>query len=187
MIIFINRFVNYYYVLSEYSLQHALKQINSRDFALIFLLFETGCTLKDVLSLRIKDCSPLFVAGRSQTISKELHQALLRIISNHPYRSRKDAPIFYTRESLTMTTRRAEQLIANIGKKHNLSLSARNLRHASIIHAYVSGESPDSIEKRVGLKSIQRHIYHYVLEQQKIYAKNTLQKFTQRANQGGNI
>jgi len=114
------------------------------------------------VNLRIRDFNEgLHFDSQKISISEELQHAINSLLSDHPFANRNDAYLFYSRESLSISPRRVEQIIAKLGTQLQLQLTPRKIKHYSIINRFQAGEEIHEIEKITGLKSIQRHIYLY--------------------------
>ena len=132
------------------------------ELALLLTLFETGRSLKDTLNLRIQDLGEqLQFTEYAVSISPQLHELLLKHLKTHPFAKRKDAFVFYSRESLQLSPRRVEQIMQAIGKKMGRKLNPRMIRHEGIVRQFLNGVPVEEIERRSGLASIERHLYKY--------------------------
>lgn len=151
-----------------------LSKSSPRDHCLILFLYETGCALQELVNLRNRDLTLLEQTAklgngrkrRTIMLSKELTTLLHQHLKKHPFRKRRDAYTFYTRESIGMSTRRVEQILKQHSTLIGRKVNPRILRHTSIIHAFKRGKSIQEIEQKTGLGSIQRHLYKYYAEEE---------------------
>ncbi|MBU0666340.1 MAG: site-specific integrase [Nanoarchaeota archaeon] len=145
-------------------------KINVRDKIIIRLFYETGCTLKELVLIKIKDLD--FKENKITIQAKNIKNNLVRkiIISKtltkklflHTQNNSSEKRIFESRQEEQLTERRVQQIIAShskqiIGKK----ISPRDLRVTHIIHAFLDQKPIEKIEKTVGIRNIQPYIYSY--------------------------
>jgi integrase/recombinase XerD len=140
---------------------------NDRDLMIISLLYETGCTVNELINIKIKNI--LFEKNelifpkedtktkkeRKSYISKKLIKELRKFVVG------KNDFLFASRESHKITTKRIRQIIQAISKKANLSLiNPQVLRYTHVAHA---------LEKDIPLKAIQSQIGIEELRMVQIY------------------
>jgi integrase len=143
-----------------------LLDTDDRSRLLFLLLLETGCGLQEAVSIRIGDARRAGLAigvGKKQRligISPRLSSEIRRAIGRHPASGVKQAYLLATGKSQAISTRRVEQLLADLGRRTiGRPITPRMLRTTSIILAFCGQEPLESIERRTGLASVQRHVY----------------------------
>ncbi|MBN2457625.1 site-specific integrase [Candidatus Woesearchaeota archaeon] len=139
---------------------------DKRDHLILRILFETGCTLKELLAIRRKDARPdmysLVIKGvkkRSVHISK----GLCREIKSYVLRtglSQKDF-LLSSRQSMSISDRRVFQIIKHYSKKAGVKTAGpRILRHSCIASSIANGRSVDEISMQTGIAHLGRfHLY----------------------------
>jgi len=145
------------------------KRLKSRDLLILKLLYETGCTVTELVNLKVLYIkkTTITVDGRQTTSSPGL-QALLRswIEDNN---LKQSSFVLCSRQSDRMTQRRVEQIVTSIASiylKH--VLSPQGIRYSHIIHRFLKGESPASIEARLGIQSIDNHLAEFMKYRQRL-------------------
>ncbi|MBR9693101.1 tyrosine-type recombinase/integrase [Candidatus Woesearchaeota archaeon] len=136
---------------------------NSRERLILRLLYETGCTISELVSLKKGHITKNTLRIKNRSIRLSLH--LLLLLRNSLSSS---SFLISTRESVSISPRRAEQLLAGLGKRAlGTSVTPSQLRTTRIIHDFLNHVSLDEIERKVGLQSVQPHLYMYFKQQQK--------------------
>lgn len=146
------------------SIKEIHKLLNSvsskRDRLLIKILFETGCTVNELIQIKVKD-----VDSKKRTISfpasstKSKRPKLSKISKSLLSEINKFADgvyLFSTRQSAMMTTKRVRQLIQFYGKKAGFptKLNPQILRYSHIAHAVENSISLKAIQKQTGLEKL---------------------------------
>jgi len=132
-----------------------------RDDLIISILYETGCTVSELVNIRIVDFdfekNRLTIewenARNNQTrqvyISNNLIMKIKEYIKENPHREY----LFYTRQSPQMTTKRICQLVKKYCILSGLKeFTPQILRYTHIVHAYQKKIPLDAIQRQVGLK-----------------------------------
>lgn len=147
---------------SYLSLQEIRKLISSisdmRDKLMIRLLYETGCTLielvnikvSDILGNKIKILEPETKEIRFSRISGKLAKDLSFYIKGNNLS--KDAHILSTRQSQKISEKRVRQLIQDYTKKiSSRKINPQMFRYYHISHAYHNGILLENIAKQTGI------------------------------------
>jgi integrase len=134
-----------------------------RDLLLIRVLYETGCTVKELVNLKVHDfhtsnCSIHISAettrtktSRTSSISPTLcHELLPLTLHKQPTSS-----LFSSRQSDALTTKRVRQIIQSLSKKSiGREISPQTLRYTHIAHAIQKNIPIKSIQAQVGLDTL---------------------------------
>ena len=147
---------------SYLSLQEIRKLISSisdmRDKLMIRILYETGCTLvelvnikvSDILGNKIKILEPETKEIRFSRISGKLAKDLSFYIKGNNLS--KDAYILSTRQSEKISEKRVRQLIQEYTKKiSSRKINPQMFRYYHINHAYQNGVLLENIAKQTGI------------------------------------
>ncbi len=139
------------------------RSATARERLILRMLYETGCTVGELVALRVGDVKLsrgiLHVARRRLPLSAHL-SALIR--QGTPRGRRSSAPLFSSRESATITPRRVEQILASLGRRAlGSQITPHQLRSSRIIHDFLQRVPIVEIERKVGLQSIRQHLYAY--------------------------
>jgi len=132
-----------------------------RDKLILRLLYETGCTVGELVDikfshfnaeknqLRILSESARNGESRKVFVSKSLLDIITLFRKKNP-----DSPyLFYTRQSPKLTTKRVRQLVQKYSKVIGIKKTGPQiLRYTHIVHAYQKNIPLDAIQKQVGLK-----------------------------------
>ncbi|MEM4267558.1 MAG: site-specific integrase [Candidatus Woesearchaeota archaeon] len=132
-----------------------------RDILILRLLYETGCTVNELVHIKIKD-----IDFHRHTV--KIHAENSR---NHEFRETVISPklaalirefasknihsefLLYTRQSKSMTTKRIRQIVqqrcVNVGIEN---ANPQTIRYTHIAHAYQKSVPVDAIIRQVGLK-----------------------------------
>ena len=127
-----------------------------RDALLLRILFETGCSVAELASIKVGDFSPADDASsnptisfsnpdRSSVISPSLASSLGSFISK---RGRKPSEFAFSQQpQKPFSVKRIEQIISAIDK----TLTPQDIRYLHIAHAASRGLTPDAIAAQTGL------------------------------------
>lgn len=138
-------------------------QKNNRDQLIIDLLYTTGCTVNELINIKIKDISfkeqTLAIHSEnsrnheprivflSERVSKQIK---LFLSQDHPNNTEF---LIATRQSPQMTTKRVRQIVQGLTKKSKLEKhNPQILRYTHIVHAFQKGVPIPAIQKQVGIK-----------------------------------
>jgi len=141
-----------------------------RERLLLLTLYETGCTVSELVALTPQDISfpkrAVRAGGRVVPVSVHLLGLLRQAASpaqSAAAPSRSAPPfLFSSRESGAMTPRRVEQLLAGLGRRAlTRPVTPHQLRLTRIVHDFLNRVPLGEIERKLGLKSIQPHLYAY--------------------------
>lgn len=153
------RVLNY---LSNEEIHKLLNFISSqRDRLLVRILFETGCTVNELIQIKNKDIDSKqnvirFPASSTKSshakvscISKSLSSDITEFNAQGEY-------LFSTRQSALMTTKRVRQLIQFYGKNAGFptKLNPQVLRYSHIAHALETGIPLNAIQEQTGLEKL---------------------------------
>ncbi len=158
-----------------------------RERLILRTLYETGCTVSELVALRgsdIADREDIVVlggagggGGRKVAIQHRLVLELRALRSSSAKATTKTAAaktagkkgcLFPSREQGRMTVRRVEQILAAAGRKGlGRNVTPHQLRASRIIHDFLNRVPLAEIERKVGLKSVQPHLYaHFRREEE---------------------
>ena len=145
---------------------------NSQHLIIFDLLYETGCILKEITSLKIHDfeftTNSLVIEARNtknnrKRISRISPELSLRIkeFVNESKLSGEDF-LFSTRQSSQVSDKRIFQLIKDYAKKAGISgVSPQIVRNSSIINSMQSGKALSEIQEQTGVMHL--NAYHFGL------------------------
>jgi len=149
-----------YLEFNEYS---KLCSINKalRDDLICNILYETGCTVNELVNIRKKDLD--LKAGQISIRSKNarnkesrtvfISKELARKIKPYLEENRESPYLFCTRQSDSITTKRVRQIVVALFNKIGITDgSPQVLRYTHIVHAYKRNIPLAAIQKQVGLK-----------------------------------
>lgn len=128
--------------------------LDLRDRLLFLVLYATGCSESELVSLRFSDIDKkhktLLFGKRHSAISVKLvHELLTLQKESH---SSLDAYIFFSRQSKQLTTKRVQQIVISASKKVlKTSITPQDIRYTHIYHALLKQTSLISISKQTGL------------------------------------
>ena len=139
------------------------RTLREKGFAL--LLYELGCTLKELVSIRVRDldCENRCVriprprkSGRCERISHfsdEGRAIVLRMLDEQKIGDKKLAYLFSSSHGGHITVRRATQVLANLIRRAGFEERAHPqvLKYSHIINAYRKGVSVAAIRNQTGL------------------------------------
>jgi len=165
--------VNYYLTKKEF-LEIKKPILNKRDFIILNILFESGCTLKELINLKVKNFdfennSFLIEAettknkeARLPTISKKLSLEIKSFIQKNKLYLANN--LFYTRQSKRITEERVFQIIKYYSSKVGFKkINPQILRYSHIAHSRIMGKSIQEISNQTGIKNLDKfHLYGFL-------------------------
>lgn len=148
---------------------------SNRDKLIIKILFETGCTVNELVKIKILDIdfiNNLINFSKTSTKSHKnktssISHSLVSELKKYVDDSRQEY-LFSTRQSSLMTTKRVRQIIQFYGSKAGFptKLNPQILRYSHIAHALESGISLKAIQKQTGLEQLRlRQISEEILSE----------------------
>ncbi|HII71956.1 TPA: site-specific integrase [Candidatus Woesearchaeota archaeon] len=155
------------YISSEeiVKLESSIKQ--KRDRLLLKILYETGCTVNEAVNIAKDDIDgahnrisfPGSITKSKQAKTSIISQELAAKITSYTDELEKEGIksryLFASRQSESMTTKRARQLILLYGKKAGLGkVLPQMLRYAHVLHAAEKGVPLEAIERQTGINKI---------------------------------
>ncbi len=156
-----------YLSLDEWDKLNSLKK-SIRDEVIIRLLYETGCTVNELVSVKKSDFDfkrrALHIyaensrnhSPRVAFISKGLMRLVRKFINETEKNSGKEAEseyLFSTRQSQAMTTKRVRQIVHKYCSLAGIKTkNPQVIRYTHIVHAYMKGIPFNAIITQVGLK-----------------------------------
>lgn len=149
-----------YLSFSEWSRLDSLKK-NSRDDLILCILYNSGCTVNELVNIKIKDID--FKKGMlsiSKDSSRNKHSRRVFIspkvidkIKKYIDESTSSAYLFSTRQSPQITTKRVRQIVQNLCKKIKVTdVTPQIMRYTHIAHAFMKNIPVDAIQAQVGLR-----------------------------------
>jgi integrase len=139
--------------LSLEEVRRLITSVEERRDRLIFLiLYETGCSLSDVVRIKAED-----VAGNTIRIKKpvlrfaRISGRLAKELSEYIKGNKIHTYLFATRQSKSISVKRVRQLFNRHSLKWGLKLNPLMLRYYHIAHAYINGVFIDDISKQLGI------------------------------------
>ena len=135
---------------------------DERGKLLLLVLYETGCTVKELVSIRKQDLGDSTIAI-SEECARNHEQRTVHVSQGLLARLRSYAAdlaaeheteyVFSTRQSPVMTTKRVRQLVQSYCRKAGLGKeNPQVLRYTHIVHAYQKNIPFELIQRQVGLK-----------------------------------
>lgn len=151
-----------------------------RDKILISFLFETGCTVSELVDIQVKHLNPeenLITFPKEITknktervvfISEELKNDILKFVSRR--KKVGDSFLFSSRESTKMSTKRVRQIVQAYSKEAlDEILTPQVLRYTHIVRAIEKNIPLPAIQKQVGLDTLRMsQIYDEVMSKKSI-------------------
>lgn len=137
---------------------------NKRDELILDIIFETGCTLKESVNIKINDIEftkNLLTIKANRTkricnISKKLSLQIKKFILEN----KSSNFLFSTRQSKTISDKRIFQIIKEYSKKANLIVNPKILRYTHIAYLLSIGKNLEEISRQTGIKNLQKfHLY----------------------------
>jgi len=165
----------------QYLKRSELSRLNShikepRDKLILDILYETGCTVNELINIRVKDIdfykfkikfsssSTKSNKSRNGYISKNLIHKIKSYTQNSALNY-----LFSTRQSSQITTKRVRQLIQSYSIKTGLGkINPQVIRYTHIAHALERGISLTAIQKQVGMERLRIvQIYEALVPEEK--------------------
>jgi site-specific recombinase XerD len=131
---------------------------SSRDRLIVLLLYETGCTITELVGIKKRDVKDQTIIiedsvrtneKRTVRISKELLRTIKKFLKEN---NTKSDFLLSTRQSDFMTQKRIQQIISQYETKEGEKITPQVLRYTHIAHAYAKGVGISEIVKQVGLR-----------------------------------
>ncbi len=136
-----------------------------RDLIAVRLLYELGCTIKELVGIRVRDID---VSARTVTIKRQnsrneedrivrvsgdLSGMLNEYLASMGLQDRKLSYLFETARKTPLTTRRIFQIVAKACKESGISRmpSPQLIKYTHIVHAYKKGVPIVQIQHHVGI------------------------------------
>lgn len=135
-----------------------------RDKLIILLLYETGCSVTELINIKLKDirnrsCEIVIESSvrsnepRIAQVSKELLDTVKEyLLEKKKERSVASNYLLSTRQSRSMTQKRIQQILSEYKSKSGEKITPQILRYTHIAHAYSEGVGVGEITRQVGLK-----------------------------------
>lgn len=130
----------------------------ARDRLMLRLLYETGCSLVELVEIKIKDIlgQKIIIKNleksnyRYSKISSKLAKDLMLYIKGNNLD--KKSYLFSTRQGQSISKKRIRQLIHYYSQKYlNTKINPQSFRYMHIAHAYSNGVLLDTIAKQIGI------------------------------------
>ncbi len=132
--------------------------MEERDRLILRILYETGCTVKELVGLRYSDVD---FAGRAIHISRKSARSGPRNVyvsaqlldAIREYKHKNPSPyLLSTRQSNRMTRKRVRQIVQGLlGSAGFAGHGPQTIRYTHIVHAYSKGIPLPAIQRQVGL------------------------------------
>lgn len=140
------------------SFQNRFKK--ERDFLMLRVLYETGCTANELVHIQVKDLDlkrrkihfpeSNFNSTKKSKISLKLSVRLEAFIAERG----ADEYVFSSQQSKSITNKRVRQIFKSYSAKTKFGLILpQNVRYTHITHALAKGKDRKIIEKQLGIKS----------------------------------
>jgi site-specific recombinase XerD len=148
--------------LSLNQVQNLINHIKDmRDKLLVKILYETGCSLGELVNIKVSDIEgnhinildPNTKKSRSSRISQKLGKELALFIkgNNLP----KDSSLIFTKNSANISEKRVRQLLQNYAQELGYGkINPQMLRYYHIAHAYSEGVLIENISSQLGIKKL---------------------------------
>jgi site-specific recombinase XerD len=168
------------------TIEDVKKLINSikdmRDNLMLRLLYETGCTLAELVRIKSSDISGNNIKLkdsvtnelRYSTISRKLESDLFLFIKGNAISN--DHCILSTKNKEQISEKRVRQLIQFYSAKVGLGkVNPKMLRYFHIAHAYENGVFIDNISSQLGMTNLR--IFQIITDMNVRISKNNYNKF----------
>ena len=149
-----------YLSFNEWDRLKSLKKL-SRDDLIVCLLYNTGCTVNELVNIKVKDIDfknqVLHIRKNSSRnnyyrkvfLSKKAIDKIKSFLKENP----STEYLFSTRQSRKMTTKRVRQIVQSLCSQINIKdATPQILRYTHIAHAYQKNIPVDAIQRQVGIK-----------------------------------
>lgn len=133
----------------------------SRDDLIVHILYSTGCTVNELVNIRVKDIDfknqVLHIRKSSSRnnyhrcvfLSKKVLDKIKAYLRENPSYDY----LFSTRQSKKMTTKRVRQIVQDLCSQIDIKdATPQILRYTHIAHAYQKNIPVDAIQKQVGIR-----------------------------------
>lgn len=132
---------------------------NPRDRLILLLLYETGCSITELINIKIQDIKPrkkeLIIKKSIRTNEKRetfISKNLLSLIKKYLKENKNQSKyLFSTRQSSNITQKRVQQILGQYQIK-GIKITPQIIRYTHIAHAYQKGIAIQEITKQVGLR-----------------------------------
>ena len=152
---------------------------NMRDKLMIRILYETGCDLNELVSIKVEDILGNKIKIRNiryVKISGKLAKDLKFYIKGNSLS--KDSNIISTRQSKKISQRRVRQLIQGYTEKKGYGkINPQMFRYYHVAHAYLNGVYQENMAKQLGIKTYR---IFQIINQMNIQPDNMYNKFLTR-------
>ncbi len=134
---------------------------NTRDDLIINLLYFTGCTVNELVNIKIKDIDfkEKILKIRKNTSRNNyfrqvyLSEKVIKKIRNYIITARPENYLLSTRQSKKMSTKRVRQIIQELCSMIKIKeTTPQIIRYTHIAHAYKKNIPIDAIQKQVGIR-----------------------------------
>jgi integrase/recombinase XerD len=124
---------------------------NLRDSIILGILYETGCTISELVLIKVKDITPtnIQIKERHSVISLQLYT---RIQMYFELEGKDKEFLLSSRQSENMTQKRIIQIVRFYSKRMGFEITPQILRYTHIAHAYECNVPVSTIINQVGLK-----------------------------------
>lgn len=154
---------------------------NIRDKLLLNIAFDTGCTLKELVAIKVEDIeftnnSLAFNTQKKQRTSN-ISKKLSLDIKQYVLKNKLDKKnfLFSTRQSESISDKRVFQIIKKYALESDINeVSPKILRYSHIAHSISTGISVDDLSNQIGIKNLHKiYLYGYLGVSKKFtYKKN---------------
>lgn len=156
---------------------------NIRDKLFLHVIYETGCTVNELVQIKIKDIDfknkyikfPAENTKTNKARSSYVSLGLLNKIKLFSKGKKSDDFLFSTRQGDGITTKRVRQIMQSYSRKAGLSkINPQIVRYTHIVHALKKGIPARAVQEHVGIDSLRMsQIYDAVMpkEKEEVYAK----------------
>lgn len=136
---------------------------NSRDLLMLDLLYFSGCTVNELINIKIKDIDfsknlikfPAESTKGNKSRDSQVPKKLIKQIKEYVASEKPAMYLFSSRQSSQITTKRARQLIQGYSQKADLGkINPQIIRYTHIAHALQKGLSLTAIQKQVGMERL---------------------------------
>ena len=176
---------------SESSLQYlSLREVkflikaieNIRDKLSLRILYETGCTLRELVNIKVKDISgnkikivdPETKEVRYPQISSKLNKDIKLYIKGNALKGH----LIATRQSSKISEKRIRQIIQQHTKNiFSKQINPQSFRYFHIAHAYSNGVLLETIAKQLGITTFR---IFSILEEFSLRPKHNYNNFLKR-------
>jgi integrase len=128
------------------------------------IFYETGCTLKELTTIRVKDIefttASLTLRERRMPLSRQLQHELRAYLSQEE--RLPDAFLFSTRQSATISEKRVYQIIRRLSDQAGILGHSRMIRNGFVSRALARTRSIPQVAEETGIKHLEK-FHHYGL------------------------